>query len=58
VSEMPSDSQRWAQMTDAKLQRDPSPEAAAEIRRRNARSTVYTSYAAYADAALNPDRTL
>jgi hypothetical protein len=50
---MPSGPLRYAQMTDAELQRDPSPEAAKEIKRRNARSTVYTGFAAYANAALN-----
>lgn len=29
----------WHAMTDAQLQSDPSPEAAAEVRRRNARAT-------------------
>lgn len=44
---------RYSQLSEAALQRDPSPEAAAEVEHRNARSTVYTSFSAYANAALN-----
>lgn len=44
---------RVAQMTDGELQRDPSPEAAAEIKRRNDARTVPTGMMAWANSALN-----
>lgn len=50
--------QRYAQMDAADLQRDPSPEAAAEIKRRNAMSTIYLlgRRAAMIDAALGDEK--